>query len=135
MTELDFTGPRPPLHGEEAVYFEFCRRGELRIQRCGSCGRHVFYPRAICPHCLAAELEWVPASGRGAVHTFTVQHRAGPDYRGPMPFVIAIVELEEGVRMLTRIAADPETVRIGMPVTVAWATLAEDFQVPVFEPA
>lgn len=135
MSGLDFTGPRPPAHGEEATWFDFCRRGELRIQLCRDCERHVFYPRFVCPDCLGSHLDWVPASGRGSVHTFTVQHRAPASYRGPLPFVVAIVELEEGVRMLTRIAADPDSVRIGMPVTVAWARLEDDFQVPVFVPA
>ena len=135
MSGVDFTGPRPPLHGEEATYFDFCQRGELRIQFCRDCRKHVFYPRFVCPDCLGSDLDWVAASGRGSVHTFTVQHRAGPDYRGPLPFVVAIVELEEGVRMLTRVAADPDAVRIGMPVTVAWARLEPDFQVPVFVPA
>ncbi len=135
MTELDFRGPRPFVHGEEATWFDYCQRGELRIQRCRGCGRHVFYPRFACPTCLSADLEWVRASGRGVVHTFTVQHRAGPDYEGPLPFVIAIVELEQGVRMLSRVVADVDAVQIDMPVTLAWAKLGDDFQMPVFVPA
>jgi uncharacterized OB-fold protein len=132
--DLDFSGPRPFVHGEEAAYFDYCRQGELRIQRCRDCKRHVFYPRFVCPWCLADDLEWVRASGRGVVHTFTVQHRAAPDYRGPLPYVIAVIELEEGVRMLSRVVCDPETVRIDMPVTVAWAKIDGDLQVPVFVP-
>lgn len=135
MNELDFHGTRPFVHGEEATWFDYCQRGELRIQRCRACGGHVFYPRFACPTCLSTDLEWVRASGRGVVHTFTVQHRAGPDYEGPLPFVIAIVELEEGVRMLSRVVADVDAVRIDMLVAVAWAKLGDDFQMPVFVPA
>lgn len=134
-TNLDFTGPRPFVHAEESVFFDFCQQSELRVQFCRDCQKHVFYPRFVCPACLGTSLDWVVASGRGTVHTFTVQHRAGPDYNGPMPFVIAVIELEEGVRLLSRVAGDPDAVRIGMPVTVAWAKIAADFQVPVFVPA
>lgn len=130
--ELDFTGPRPFTHGEESVFYDYCQRGELRLQYCRDCAQHIFYPRFICPTCLGSNLEWVLASGRGTVHTFTVQHRVGPDYEGPMPFVIAVIELEEGVRLLSRVAGVPDEARIGMQVSVAWAQVAEGFQVPVF---
>jgi uncharacterized OB-fold protein len=133
-TGFDWTVPRPFVHGEEATWFEFCRRGELRIQRCRSCERHIFYPRHVCPHCLAPDPEWVRASGRGTVHTFTIQHRPALGYEGPVPYVVAVIELDEGVRMLSRVTGEPAAVRIGQRVEVAWATLGEDFRVPVFAP-
>jgi uncharacterized OB-fold protein len=134
VSEHDYSGPRPFVHGEEAVYFDYCQQGELRIQRCADCGRFVFYPRYVCPDCLGSALEWVRAAGTGTVHTFTVQHRAAPGFSGPLPYVIAVVELDEGVRMLSRITGDPDRVRIGLPVAVAWARIDDDFQVPVFVP-
>jgi uncharacterized OB-fold protein len=132
--DFELKVPRPFVHGEEATYFDYCRRGELRIQRCQDCGEHVFYPRSICPFCNGLRLEWVRASGRGTVHTFTVQHRAAGGYEGPLPYVVAVIELEEGVRMMSHVVCDPDVVRIDLPVTVAWARVADDFRVPVFVP-
>jgi uncharacterized protein len=132
---LDFPAPRPFVHGEEAVYFDYCARGELRLQFCARCRRHIFYPRALCPDCLGDDLEWVAAGGRGVVHTYTVQYRPAGGYRGATPYVVAVVDLEEGVRMLTRIAAPVDQVRIGLPVVLRWARAGDGFQVPVFAPA
>ena len=122
------------MRGEEQRYFDYCQQGRLMIQRCPQCALHVFYPRAICPHCTGGDLEWVEAQGRGLVFTYAVHHRFPPGFEGAGPYVVAIVELAEGVRMMTRIMAAPEDVSVGMEVQVAFAAAAEDFQVPVFLP-
>jgi uncharacterized protein len=94
--------------------------GVLLLQRCRACGCHVFYPRAVCPHCTAGELVWVEASGRGRVHTFTVVHRAPEGYRDDVPYVVALVDLDEAVRMMTRLVdVEPAAVRVDLPVEVA----------------
>lgn len=134
-TMLTFPGVRPHARGEEATYFAFCQEGRLCIQRCPSCQAHVFYPRSVCPSCLRRGLEWVDAQGTGTVHTFTVQHRDPPGFEGQSPYVLAIIELAEGVRLLSRVIAPPGDVRIGMTVQVAFALIADDFRVPVFVPA
>lgn len=103
-----------------AQFWEGVAEGVLRVQRCDDCGRHVFYPRAVCPHCGSTWLSWVEASGAGEVHAFTVVHRAPADYRDEAPYVVALVDLEEGVRMMTRLVdVEPAAVRVGMPVEVA----------------
>lgn len=102
------------------------------IQRCSACREAIFYPRSICPHCLAAEPDWVEASGRGTVFTFTVQHRAAPGSGDAEPFVLAIIELEEGVPLMSRVVCPPPRVHIGMPVRVAFATLGGGTVAPVF---
>jgi uncharacterized OB-fold protein len=130
-----FDGEVPEARGEEATYFEHCQRGELRIQRCRSCSSYVFYPRAVCPACLSDQLEWVEARGTGTVHTFTVQYRDPPGFEGQAPFVVAIIELDEGVRLMSRVMAEPDDVSVGMAVRVGFASIAESFQVPVFVPA
>jgi len=113
-------------------FWEGIADGVLRVQRCGACGRHVFYPRAVCPYCDASELDWVDASGRGQVHSFTVVHRAPPDYRDEVPYVVALVELDEGVRMMTRIVGvEPAGVRVDLPVEVA---IQGDPLLPYFRP-
>ena len=131
----DFTGATPQAVGEEATWYEHCRRGELMIQRCASCGHHQFPPRSVCKECLTEDPEWTEAAGTGAVFTFTIQHRDAPGFAGQAPYVIAVVALTEGPRLLSRLMVEPEHARIGMPVTVAWARAGEDLRVPVFVPA
>jgi uncharacterized OB-fold protein len=129
--------PRPPLRGEEAPYYAAAADGRLVLQRCPSCERIVFYPRTVCPHCHTGSPEWIDASGRGRVYSFSVLHRAGsPGFEADVPYVVALVDLEEGVRMLANVVNVPaEEVEIGMPVTATFERRAEDFVVPQFEPA
>jgi uncharacterized OB-fold protein len=114
--------------GDTRPYWEGVARRELRIQRCTACGRHVFYPRALCPHCHSDRLEWVAASGDGTIYSYTVVHQAFGPFSGEVPFVVGLVELAEGVRMLARIvAADggiPSVVAIGDPVRVTFVQVA-----------
>jgi len=112
--------PHPEPDGETQPFWDGIAEGRLRLQRCRACGRHIFYPRSVCPHCMAAELEWTDATGRGAVHAFTVVHRAPPGFTEDAPYVVAMVELEEGPRMLTRLLdVAPGDAVIGMKVEVA----------------
>ena len=105
MTEgpYDYEAVLPPAHGEEATWFEFCRERRLMIQRCAECGEHQFPPRSVCSGCLGASPEWVESTGRGTVFTHTTQHREAPGFEGQAPYTIALVELAEGPRILTRI--------------------------------
>jgi uncharacterized OB-fold protein len=129
----DPTRPYPVPDGDTAPFWEAARLGRLRIQRCRACGRAVFYPRAVCPHCTSAELEWIDASGRGSVHSFTVVHRAPEDFRDEAPYVVALVDLEEGVRMMARITgSEPDQVAIGLPVQVEFQRLTEEIALPCF---
>jgi uncharacterized OB-fold protein len=113
-------------------FWEGVAEGVLRLQRCRVCGRHVFYPRAVCPHCASAELDWVEASGRGSVHSFTVVHRAPADYRNEVPYVVALVDLDEGVRMMTRLVeVEPAAVHVGLGVEVA---IQGEPRLPYFRP-
>lgn len=122
------------VRGEEQTYFEGCLDGRLLIQRCGQCDRHVFYPRAVCPSCFSRDLTWVEARGRGIVHTFTVQHRPPEGYEHDAPYVLAVIELEEGVRMMSHVHAPPGEVHIDMAVEARWVSHGGT-QVPVFVPA
>jgi uncharacterized protein len=114
-------------------YWEGLAQGELRIQRCKVCAQAVFYPRALCPHCHSDQLEWIVASGRGTIYTYTVAHQAFGLFAEDVPFVIALVELEEGVRMLSRIVDAPrERVTIGAAVHVTFEGAGEDLTLPYF---
>lgn len=129
--------PRPTLRGEEAPFYAAAAEGRLVLQRCPSCGRIVSYPRTLCPHCHDGAPEWIDASGRGTVYSFSVLHRAGsPGFEADVPYVVALVDLEEGVRMMANLMNVPaEQVEIGMPVSVTFERRADDLVVPQFEPA
>ncbi|HXM57884.1 MAG TPA: Zn-ribbon domain-containing OB-fold protein [Candidatus Dormibacteraeota bacterium] len=128
MTERAFAVPDVVTQ----PFWDGIAEGVLRLQRCAACGRHVFYPRAVCPFCMAAELRWEEASGRGAVHSFTVVHRAPAGYRDEVPYVVALVDLDEGVRMMTRLVdVAPADVRVGLAVEVA---IRGEPRLPYFRP-
>lgn len=119
--------------GDSRIYWEGIAQDELRIQRCDVCARTVFYPRSICPHCHSDQLSWIGATGKGTIYTYTVAHQAFGAFAGEAPFIIAIVELEEGVRMMTRIVDAPhERVTIGAQVQVGFETSAEGIRLPYF---
>lgn len=114
-------------------YWEGLAQGELRIQRCDACSRAVFYPRLLCPHCFSEQLSWIVASGKGTIYSYTVAHQAFGAFASETPFVVAIVALEEGVRMMTRIVDAPrERITIGASVQVTFANVGEDFTLPYF---
>jgi uncharacterized OB-fold protein len=131
----------PPVAAEGGPFWEASRSRRLVVQWCTSCERAVFYPRAFCPHCAAAEstLEWRPASGSGTVYAAVVEHRpeaAGAAFAGGKPYCVALVDLEEGVRMLTNVVGcPPGDVCSGMEVTVTWEPLGDGRNLPLFEPA
>ena len=118
--------------GAEARYQAGLKEGRLLIQRCGDCGRHVFYPREVCPHCGGASLAWVEAKGTGSVYSTTTVRRkpdAGGDYD------VSLIDLDEGARMMSRVAGIAATeVKIGMRVA---AKIIDHNGAPlvVFEPA
>ncbi len=124
--------PRPTP--ETATYWEGCRHGKLMIQRCGSCGHHQFYPRLMCTECMHTPVEWVQASGRGKVRSFTiVRHAISDAYAADVPYVVALIRLDEGPTLMSNIIdGDPERVRIGMPVETVFEVWSEDLTVPKF---
>jgi uncharacterized OB-fold protein len=127
--------PLPAIDDESRPYWEAAREGRLAIQRCGACGEHVFYARALCPHCHAGELEWVEASGRGTVHSFTVARRpAGPWFADKVPYVVALVDLEEGPRLLGTLRVAPEEAHVGQRVRVGFEQAGDDVALPVWDP-
>ncbi len=109
---------------------EAAERGELLLKKCGACGEKHYYPRPICPFCFSDRTEWQTASGDGTVYSFSVMRRAAK------PYIIAYVTLAEGPTMLTNLVdADPDKVRIGQKVKLAFRTLGDSGPQPVFAPA
>ena len=125
--------PVPTPHSDSAPYWEGCAAGELRLQHCKSCGKARFYPRSRCPFCFGAEAEWRAISGLGTVYSYTVAHRAfHPWFIERVPYVVALIDLDEGPRMMTNIVGDPAKVRIGHRVRVVYEKYG-DITLPLFE--
>lgn len=122
--------------GEEKAWFEAAAQGAVALTRCRACGAHSV-ARVVCPSCWSQDVETVHACGRGRVYSFTVLHRAGrPGFEDEVPYVVALVDLEEGPRVMTAITdVDPAEVRIGMPVRAAFRPYPGDLTVPVFSGA
>jgi uncharacterized protein len=114
------------------AWIDGCRLGELRLQRCSECGGSQFYPRIMCAACLGRKLDWVPASGRGRVRSFTVVRRAiSAAYQAP--YVVALIELAEGPTLMSHVVdCAPEEVRVGALVRVAFERWSETVSLPVF---
>jgi uncharacterized OB-fold protein len=129
--------PLPRVDEESRGCWEALARHELYFQRCRDCGLRRFYPRALCPACLSSATDWVRASGRGTVYSFTVTHQnQAPGFREELPYVLALVELEEGPRVMTNIVGcPPERVCIGLPVEVVFEDVTPEITLPKFRPA
>lgn len=122
---------------ESVPFWDGCREGVLRLPKCTACGRFHFYPRPFCPHCGSESLTWEQASGRGSVYSFAVVRqpieRAFADL---VPYVIAVIELDEGVRMMSHVTSiDPDRVTCGMKVHVEFKPYSETVYLPIFRPS
>ena len=126
------TKAQPTPTPETAPYWDAARAGELRIQRCRTCAKAYFYPRSFCPHCGSDDVEWFTTSGRATLTSYIISERAAPGFEAP--YIIAIVELEEGPRMMTNIVdvePSPDKLALDMPLVVRFEDRGE-ISVPVF---
>jgi uncharacterized OB-fold protein len=128
--------PVPEITAESRPFWEACRRRQLALARSRVCGALQHYPRGVCARCWSADLAWEKSAGRGVVYTFTVVHRSQvPGFADALPYVLAYVELDEGVQILTTLVdCDPARVRVGMPVEVRFEDLGPEVTVPRFRP-
>ena len=127
--------PRPTP--ETKAYWHGCRKHELLLQRCSQCNEFQFYPRIVCTKCASENLEWIKASGQGKILTFTiVRHPVSEAYAADVPYVVALIELDEGPTMMSNVVeCDPEALKIGDPVQVMFEDWSEDISIPKFSPA
>lgn len=137
MSEPQPARPVPIPDADSRPFWEGVQAHELRIQRCRTCGRHIYYPRSLCPYCHGADLEWVRASGSGVLYSYTVSRRpAGPGFAADVPYVVALVDLDEGPRMMTNLVDVPvDEVTIGQRVQVVFREMSPGLTLPVFRPA
>lgn len=110
--------PGPIYEPLNAPFWEGAEKGVLKIQQCGACKRHVFYPRPLCPHCWADALHWTKASGAARLKSFSRIYKPGhPGWLPVAPYLVGVVELAEGPTLLSQILAENNDVRIGDPLT------------------
>ncbi|PPR19724.1 MAG: hypothetical protein CFH40_02224 [Alphaproteobacteria bacterium MarineAlpha10_Bin3] len=131
----DYLKPLPQPTPETQPFWDGTKAGELKLQRCGDCN-HVYFPaRPFCPSCSSRKVDWFTASGRARLYSYVINHRAPPGFEAP--YVIAVVELEEGPRMMTNLidcAQTPEAMILDMPLEVAFEKASDDISLPKFRP-
>lgn len=134
----DYAKPLPKSDPLTKPFWDSLGRGAMEIQRCGDCSSYAFYPRNLCPHCGSRAMHWTPVSGRGRIYSLTIVHRpTNAAFKGDTPYVVALVELDEGCRMMSNVIgvkADPEHVKIGMPVEVVYDRVTTETTLPKFRP-
>ena len=118
-------------------FWDALHEGRFVLQRCADCGTVRHYPRPVCESCYSMNAAWMEASGRGAVHSWTITHYAfHPGFKGDLPYTLLTVDLEEGVRMQAQARGiDPSALRVGLPVKVGFERVKDDLTLPVFLPA
>ncbi|QDL38572.1 Zn-ribbon domain-containing OB-fold protein [Rhodoferax sediminis] len=131
------TLPTPVANADSKPYWDAARERRLVIRKCKACSQLHFMPRHLCPQCWSDQLEWVDAKGTGTVHSFTVVRRASdPAFTALVPYVVALIELEEGPRMMANIlGADALEVKIGDRVKVTFEDRGDGALLPQFQRA
>ena len=118
-------------------FWDALHQGAFKLQRCVDCGKVRHYPRPVCDGCWSMNADWIDASGRGTIHSWTITHHPfHPGFKADLPLVLLTVDLEEGVRMQAQARGIAESdLRIGLPVKVGFNRVKNDLTLPVFEKA
>ena len=132
----NYNKPLPVINGETQPFWQYCKKHELRMQKCKQCG-HIRYPISIvCPQCSSIEAEWVLLGGNGTIYSFAIYRVAyHPAFKDDVPYVVAIIQLAEGPRMESNIiGCKVEDVKVEMPVTVYFDDVTDQIALPKFRP-
>ncbi|MGW6655303.1 Zn-ribbon domain-containing OB-fold protein [Rhodococcus sp. NPDC055024] len=130
------TGPVPVPTPATAPYWEGAQREEFTIQQCKSCTQHYFYPRPFCPFCNSDDVVWTPVSGRGRLVSYVINYRPTPPFDPATPIVVALVELEEGPRLMSNVIGvdpEPENLPLDLKLEVTFVERG-DLKLPMFTP-
>ena len=133
----DYRKAIPEPTPETQDFWDGAQRGELRLQRCDDCSAAYFPPRPFCPKCSSRKVTSFTASGKGRLYTYNINHRPARGFEEESPYAIAVVELDEGPRMMTNIigvAQTPETLPLDMKVEVVFEQITEKINLPKFKP-
>lgn len=130
--------PLPEPTPETQEFWDGTRAGELRLQRCNDCKHVYFPPRPFCEKCASRSVAWFKASGRGKLHSYVINHRPAFGFENDAPYAIAVVMLDEGVKMMTNlveVAQTPEALQLDMPLEVTFDAVTEKITLPKWRPA
>ncbi len=136
MPESSRPKPLPVITEESRPFWEGCQQGKLLLQYCTECQRHQFYPRLYCMQCDSDALRWVEASGHGVIYSYAIIHQnKSPEFANDTPYNVAIVQLQEGPRMLSNIVdIGPGELGVDLPVTVVFDHVTDIITLPRFRP-
>jgi uncharacterized OB-fold protein len=135
MNMTSYSKPLPIIDEDTAPYWKYCKQHELRMQKCSDCG-HIRFPASVlCPACHSMDAQWMKLSGKGKIFSYVVFRQAyHPAYKGDIPYVVAIIQLEEGPRMESNIIdADVDEIEIGMSVKLVFDDVTDSISLPKFK--
>jgi uncharacterized OB-fold protein len=118
-------------------FWDAAREGRFLVKRCRACERAHYYPRPFCPHCWSDDVDWEEATGRARLYTWSIVHQNDlPPWPERVPYVAAVVDLEEGPRAMTNVVdCEPEGLRVDLPLQVTFRATRDEVTLPVFRPA
>ena len=134
-SQTESVPPAPITNADSRVFWEGVARDELLLHHCKACSKLHYPPRHLCPYCWSDDLDWTPSSGKGVVYSFTVMHRAPtPNFIGRVPYVVALIDLEEGPRMMANILGhDALATAVEDRVSVCYEVRPGGSKVPQFK--
>jgi len=133
---IEYKKPLPVIQPWSKPFWDATRERRLLIQECRDCGKNIFYPKKYCPECRSTDIKWVESFGEGKVYSFsTLYLGVHPKFEENVPYTIAIIELSEGMRLMSNIVnCDPNDIQCDMPVKVTFEDVTEEITLPKFEP-
>lgn len=131
MKNISF--PEPTVNPITKPFWDEVANHRFTLQQCQDCSEWIFYPRAHCPHCFGSHLVWKEASGKGTLKSWSIVHRAGhPAWQAKAPYVVGVVELEEGPSLLSHILVPSEELTYRMPLRVSYEQIGA-YTLPFFK--
>ncbi len=134
MPDPSHPKPLPVITEENRPFWEGCQQGKFLLQYCERCQRYQCYPRLYCMQCGFEGLRWREASGRGVIYSYTIIHQnKSPEFMPDVPYTVAIVQLEEGTRLLSNIVdSAPAELHVDQPVSVVFEAVTDTISLPRF---
>lgn len=132
-----FNNPLPEITRVSEPFYKAAKDRRLLIQRCKDCNNVISYPKCVCPHCWSTNLEWFVSKGKGKLYSYTIVNTGAPeDFKQALPYVIGVIDVDEGVRMVSWVVGcEHEDIKCDMDVEVTFKDLNEDFALPMFKPS
>ncbi len=129
-----YTNPMPEITRVSEPFYKAAKNRNLLIQRCKDCEKSIFYPKSMCPHCWSENVEWIVSKGKGKLYSYTIVNTGAPDeFAGAVPYVIGVIDLDEGVRMVSWIVeCAHDKIKCNMDVEVSFKDLNEEYALPMF---